>query len=134
MPRRFVLSILCVLALASVSASARQTSAPNLAGTWTGFLASDVNPSDRDSVLLTLKQAGAELTGSGGPNADQQWPIQKGKVSTTKEGTTATFLVVNDTLSIQFDLKLVEGRLKGTIKAQRNGQERTGTVDLERAK
>ena len=33
-----------------------------------------------DTALMFLKHKGTELTGTAGPNADQQWPILKGKV------------------------------------------------------
>ena len=132
MPRRSLLALF-VVTLAVFVAGAQQSTAPNLTGTWTGFLTNDADSSDRDAAVFVLKQAGAELTGSGGPNENQQWALQKGKVATSKEGTTATFVVATDDMTMEFDLKLVEGRLKGTVRAQRGEQKRSGTVDLERS-
>jgi len=136
MSRRYLLSILAVLVLVSSSGFAQQTAPPNLTGTWNGLLSGPESPGKGDPVVLILKQTGAELTGSGGPTPEQQLPMLKGgKVTTTKEGTSATFAVGNETVTLSFDLKLVEGRLKGTIKAGRSdGQQRTGTADFERAK
>jgi hypothetical protein len=134
MSRRPLAFMLWALVLATVAAPAFQTPAPNLTGTWTGFLVSSTDPSNRDAAQFALKQSGTELTGTGGPNDSQQWVIRKGVVTTTKDGTTVTFEVQNDTLLLQFDLKLVDGHLKGGVTAERDGEKRTGTIDLERGK
>lgn len=134
MSRRPFAFMLWALVLAAVAAPAFQTPAPNLTGTWTGFLVSSTDPSDRDAAQFALKQSGTDLTGTGGPNGSQQWVIRKGVVTTTKDGTTVTFEVQNDTILLQFDLKLVDGHLTGGVTAERDGEKRTGTIDLERAK
>ena len=135
MSRRYLLSMLAAVVLVSSSGFAQQNAPPDLTGTWNGILTSAEDPKG-DAAVLILKQTGAERTGSGGPTLDRQLPMLKGgKVTTTKEVTSATFAVGNETVTLSFDLKLVEGRLKGTIKAGRSdGQQRTGTADFERAK
>lgn len=135
MLRRQFASILGTLVLATSAAGALQTPAPDLTGTWTGFLTDAADPSSRDAVHMMFKQTGTELTGTAGPSADRQWAIQKGKVATTKDGTSVTFAVQSDdNLTLQFDMKLDAGRLKGTVNAQKGDEKRSGTVDLERAK
>jgi hypothetical protein len=122
------------MVLLPVAAGARQTAKPtNLTGSWTGFLVNAADPNDKDEALLTLKQTGAELSGTGGPTADRQFPL-KGKVTTTKAGTTAAFVVDTGTMTLQFDLKLVEGKLTGALKMARDGQERNGTAEFQRSK
>jgi hypothetical protein len=134
MTRCRVAILLLVLAFATAGARAGQTpAAPNLSGTWIGAISS-ADEGDRDEAYFVLKQTGVELTGTGGPNENQQWAISKGKVATTKEGTTAVFVVETDNMAMQFDLKLVDGRLKGSVSAKRDTAQRTGTVDLARAK
>jgi hypothetical protein len=133
--RRYLLSILAAAVLVSSSGFAQQPAPPDLTGTWNGFLAESAGATAGDPATLILKQTGTELTGTGGPRPDRQWPIQKGgKVTTTKEGVSATFTVANDTLTLIFDLKLVEGRLKGTLKGESNGEQRSGIAQFERAK
>ena len=135
MSRRYLLSILAAVVLVSSAGFARQTAPPDLTGTWNGVLTSAEDPKG-DAAVLILKQTGTELTGSAGPSPERQLPMLKGgKVTTTKEGTSATFAVGNETVTLHFDLKLVEGHLKGALKAERgDGQQRTGTADFERAK
>jgi hypothetical protein len=101
----------------------------DLTGTWTGPFIMTLDGQQRDdSALVILKQKWTELTGSAGPNADQQWPILKGKV----EGTSVEFDVQADEPLIHFSLKLVEGHLKGEAKGEHDGRKLTATVDLQR--
>ena len=134
--RTRLLSALAVVLVAAAVTSAAQAPAPTLSGTWTGgFVIKGENGPDHESMHMVAKQNGTEFTGTAGPNADRQWPIQKGKVATTKEGTTVAFDVTSDDgLSIHFDLKLVDGHLKGTAKAEPHGQKMTAEADLERQK
>jgi hypothetical protein len=85
--------------------------------------------------VLILKQTGTELSGSGGPNLQRQLPMLKGaKVATTKDATTATFTIADETLSLAFDLKMVDGKLKGSVKGTKGDETRTGVAEFERAK
>jgi hypothetical protein len=83
---------------------------------------------------MVAKQTGADFTGTAGPSAERQWQIVKGKVATTKEGTTVTFDVASDGPVIHFELKLVEGRLKGGAKAEQDGRKLNAEIDLGREK
>ena len=75
------------------------------------------------------------ITGTAGPNVDQRFPIAKGKIATTKDGTVLTFeLTSPGGMLMQFDMKLADGHLKGSAKAEMNGQKRTAAVDFTRAK
>ncbi len=81
-------------------------------------------------AFMDLKQKGAELTGTAGPNPNQQWAIQKGKI----EGNKITFEVQSDEPLIKFELTLVDGHLKGEAKAEHEGKSMKAVVDLQRQK
>ena len=132
--RTRILSAVVVLMAASAIAYAAQTAAPNLTGTWTGgFVIQGENPED-EKIHMVTKHTGADFTGTAGPNPDLQWAIAKGKVATTKDGTTVTFEVTSNGRVIQFDLKLVDGHLKGSAKAEQDGRKMNAAVDVQRAK
>ena len=140
MPAR-LLSALAVVLVAAAVTSAAQTPAPDLTGAWKGsFVTVGESGPEEDLMYMKAKQTGTEITGTAGPSPDQQWPIQKGKVATTKEGTTVTFDVLqvehppSDGPVIHFELKLVDGHLKGTAKAEYEGRKMNSTVDIQREK
>jgi hypothetical protein len=113
--------------------SAFQAKPVDLTGVWTGTL----NRSDggSSSAHLDLKQKDADLTGSAGPDADRQAPLARAKVSTVDGVTGATFDVTQPNGAVmKFDLKLVEGRLKGKVTMERDGETREGTIDVGRDK
>ena len=122
--------------LAASSVVALQTRAPDLTGTWTGTFTSTTSTGapDEDPAHMMLKQNGTELTGTAGPRPDRQMPLVNGKVATLKGVTTATFEIAEGDAPIRFELKLVDGRLKGTAVADVKGQARKATVDVGRQK
>jgi hypothetical protein len=78
---RVLSCILLLLALAMTAAAADVT------GKWSGTLAmigADGKPEAPNSAYMIVKQSGATLTGSGGPDESEQWPIQNGKVAGNK--------------------------------------------------
>lgn len=115
--------------------------AEDVSGIWSGTFITTVDggaPHD-DLAYLVLKQAGADLTGTAGPNADQQMPIAKGKVETVKvdgkDTTKAAFdITTGDGMMAHFDLSLVDGRLKGKATAERDGHTMSATIDVARVK
>lgn len=135
MTRRAVL-LACVLLLSPVLPLAAQSQAPapakaaDLTGNWYGTFIISVNGEqvDEDEAYMTLTQKGAELTGTAGPNENQQWPLQNGKV----DGAKVTFDVMADGPTLKFVLTLVDGRLKGDASASMDGQSMTAKVDIGR--
>jgi hypothetical protein len=110
-------------------------SATDVTGNWNGTLKPDDASKSEETGLLILKQDGAVVTGTAGPNVDQRLPISKGKIATTKDGTVLTFeLTSPGGMLMQFEMKLADGHLKGTAKAEMDGQKRSATVDFTRAK
>ena len=131
---RKILVLPAVLLFAASTLSAFQAKPADLTGTWTGSLVPETgNPS---TAHFALKQKGAELSGTAGPDAERQVDIAKGKVSTVKNVTSVNFEATQPNgILLTFDLKLVEGRLKGSVHMVRpDGEKRDATVDVGRAK
>jgi hypothetical protein len=122
-------TVIRVIGLTLMLATALFAAADNVTGKWTGSFAITLDGETRDEkAYLDLKQNGAELTGTGGPSADEQWPIQNGKV----EGDKLTFEVQSGGPLIKFNLTLAEGHLKGEAKAEHEGRSMKAAVDLQR--
>ena len=113
--------------------SAFQAKPADLTGVWTGTL---TRTEGSGSAHLDLKQKGTEVTGTAGPNADSQTAIAHGKVATVKGVTSVTFDATQQSGAVmKFDLKLVEGRLKGDVTLERDGEVRgRATLDVGREK
>ena len=108
----------------------------NVTGRWIGRLTPQTNGESKrtENPLVILKQEGDVVTGTVGPEETQRLEIAKGKLTTTKDGTTLTFELTRGTMFMQFNLKYVDGKFKGEAKAERDGQKMLATFDLERAK
>jgi hypothetical protein len=119
-----------------MSAMAFAQAPKSVAGSWDGTLSfiKDGQVMDTDPVHLILKQDGVTVTGSGGPNAERQFPISKVKYASAKDVTTLAFEVDATTVVIAFDLKLTDGMLKGTATGDRRGEKQTATVELKLVK
>lgn len=129
--RMFGLSVAILIAASTLSAF--QAKPVDLTGVWTGsFTPTD---GEQGTAHLDLKQKGEALTGTAGPRPEQQAPIANGKVATEKGVTSVTFdLTQPSGLVMKFDLKVVDGRLKGKITGDDNGQKREAALDVGRAK
>ena len=126
-----VLSVALLLAVAALSAF--QDKPVDLTGAWSGTLTA--TGEQADTAYFNLTQKGAELTGTAGPSAERQVPISNGKVATVKGVTTATFGSSQPNgLVMTFDLKLVDGRLKGTVVGAKDGEKRQAAIDVGRVK
>jgi hypothetical protein len=131
--KTLVLSV-AVLVAATPALFAAQAKPVDLTGVWTGTL----SPSGGNvsGAYLDLKQKGTELTGTAGPGAEKQTAIANGKVSTVKGVTSVTFNATQSSGAVMtFDLKVVEGRLKGNVTLEANGEKRgEATLDVGRKK
>ena len=110
-----------------------QEKAPDLSGTWTGKFSVVSQGEKEEGAYVILKQTGTDLSGSVGPSAERQQAINKGAVVTSKDGTAVTFDTGRPGHVISFELKLVDGKLKGTAKDEFYPDNKI-TVDLQRAK
>jgi len=114
--------VLLFVTLVSLAAAADVSG--NWSGTWTP------ENGNAGSAYLVLKQSGATLTGSAGPDAQTQWPIANGKVA----GDTVT-LQVTDTQNIVYKCTLsVNGnKMIGSVEVSANGQTQKAKIELSRA-
>jgi len=103
--------------------------AADVSGKWSGTFTPDGG--EPQPATMILKQSGSTLTGSGGPDESQQWPIEKGKV----EGNRVTGSVKSpDGAVYTIDVTLEGDHLKGSISADMGGQTMKGKMDVTRAK
>ncbi len=120
------------IALASLLFFAFTLSGADLTGIWTGtFTIQGQNGEEKaSSAHLNLKQSGADLTGTAGPNETEQWEISKGKV----EADRITFEVQqpNEGARLRFDLRLVNDRIQGDVTAEKEGDNRKAKLDVSR--
>jgi hypothetical protein len=103
--------------------------AGDLTGKWSGSFKAD--GADHDvPQLFVLKQDGNKLTGSGGPNQSEQYPIEKGKV----EGDRVRFEITTGEWKFTYDLKATDARMAGDLELKSINDRRTAKVSLSQAK
>ncbi len=119
----------CLLLLSALVLSAADV---NVTGKWTGTfdMTRPGGESRSSAALLVLKQTGTEITGTLGPNDDDQKTIQKGKI----EGGKIALEVTDGDRTIQFRLVVDGDRMTGDAKATRDGETQTAKLDVTRAK
>ena len=130
---RHVPALVAAILLGMSPVLALQEKTPDLSGTWTGKFSVAGQDEKVESAYVILKQTGTELSGSVGPSAERQQAINKGAVVINKDGTAVTFDTGRPGHVIAFELKLADGRLKGTAKDEFYPDNKI-TVDLQRAK
>lgn len=117
-------ALFLILALALTAAAADVT------GKWSGSFVSDGG--DSGSAYLILTQSGSALTGSGGPDANEQWPGLKGEVSGNK--VTLEVKSVSDGTVYKCTLVLDGDHLKGDVVfTPAGGQPGKAKLDLTRS-
>ncbi len=124
---------LAILALTIPAHAQTARQAADLTGKWTGKMTRTA-PDGRSQAIdwmFDLTQKGKVLTGTTGPNAERQWPIEKGGAVDAGK---VTFKVQQpDGPMRTFTLTLVKDRLQGEMLAELNGQSFTTKVDAGRA-
>ena len=118
-------------ALALVLALTLSGSAADVTGTWSGSLkvtGPDGQAHD-DTIHMVLKQDGTKLTGTAGPSADQQMPIDKGAV----DGSKITMEVAAGPAVFKFELALDADHIKGDVTLTGGPETMKGKVDATRA-
>ena len=104
--------------------------AGDLTGKWSGVFKVDGGDHNVPQLFL-LKQQGKTLSGSGGPNAGEQYPIENGRI----DGNEIRFELTTGEWKFAYDLKQTgPGELKGDLKLESVGDSRTAKVSLARAK
>jgi hypothetical protein len=79
---------------------------------------------------LVLKQEGTKLTGTGGPRAGEQHPIQNGVVA---DGN-VTFEMSSEGGLMKFSLRLDGDDLAGTVTREREGRTESARLAVKRQK
>jgi len=120
-------AFLCLLLAAALAAAG----AADVNGKWSGGFSTESGGAG--TAYAVLKASGTTLSGTAGPNEQDQWPIQNGKVAGSKVS-----LVVkspNDGVSYSCDLVLDADHLKGDMTVTRpDGQTQKAKMDLTRVK
>jgi hypothetical protein len=121
---------LCFLVLAALAGVAMAD--VDVTGKWSGsFNATNPSGETKESTaVLVLKQSGSEITGTVGPNEDEQFAIQKGKI----DGDKITLEVDHEGNTLAFNLVLTAGRITGEAQMSREGQTMKAKIDVSRAK
>ena len=115
----FLLSAMMALTAAAV----------DVTGKWTGNIAIENN--DPEPAMLILKQDGAAITGSAGPNEGEQWPIKIGKI----EGNKITLEIPRNNEGVYKLELVVDGdKITGDVTATRGDQSMTAKLTAARAK
>ncbi|HXM42948.1 MAG TPA: hypothetical protein VN924_16970 [Bryobacteraceae bacterium] len=123
-------TLICLLLLTGLTLSAGE-----LTGKWSGKFDittpdGDVKP---DSAVMHLTANGAEVTGTAGPNEDQQWTMRNGKLEAGK----LTFEVLpegdEDKGLLVFDLVFDGDTIRGTATGHDGDDKLSAKVDLKRA-
>jgi hypothetical protein len=100
--------------------------ASDVSGKWTGTF-SVAGSDHKEPQLFTLKQDGRKLTGSGGPDAAEQYPIANGRV----DDDVVRFDLSTDNWTFNYDLKRVGQELNGDLLLKsKEGDTRTARVTL----
>src|SRR5215469_277992 len=124
---RILLCFLVLVALAGIAVAD-----VNVTGKWSGSF-NVVGPDGQTkdaTALLVLKQTGTEITGSVGPNEEEQHTITKGKI----EGDKISLESVDGEISIKFELTLSGDRITGDVNAAGEGRTMKAKLDVARAK
>ncbi|MGJ5818645.1 hypothetical protein [Paludibaculum fermentans] len=104
--------------------------AADATGTWTGTFTVNGDSPEPRPALLVLKQDGDKLTGTAGPNADEQHPIEKGTIADGK----ITFEVAAGESIMKFALVLNGDEITGDIQRDREGEHQTAKLAVKRQK
>jgi hypothetical protein len=118
--------IFLLLALVMTAAAA------DITGKWSGTFAAigaDGKAEAPSSAYMIVKQSGTTLTGSGGPDENEQWPIQNGKIDgnkitaqvTSPDGATYALTMTVDGDRISGDVIVTGGdqNIKGKVEFKR---------------
>jgi hypothetical protein len=114
--------LLIALATASLAAA-------DATGKWTGNLVIADGDGQPRPAYLVLKQEGNTLTGTAGPDAGEQHPIQNGKA----DNGTLTFELATGEAIMRFALKQDGDVISGDITRERGGETQKARLSVKRA-
>src|ERR1017187_8503491 len=101
-------------------------SAADVAGVWNG--AFRVHDGEHDvPQLFTLKQAGSRISGTGGPDSSEQYPVLHGQLANSH----LKFEIKSTLRDFVYDLKETNNELRGTVVITGGDAPVTGEVWLK---
>jgi hypothetical protein len=103
--------------------------AQELSGKWMGNFKAEGGDHGIPQ-LIVLKQSGSKLTGSGGPDDSEQYPIANGTVN----GDKVHFELTTARSKFFYDLTKKGGNLNGELEIRSVNRVARATVDLKKAK
>lgn len=103
--------------------------ATDATGNWTGSLTL-ANDNEPRPAYLVLKQDGDKLTGTAGPTATEQHPIENGRAANGN----LTFELATEDSVMRFAVKQDGDVTKGDVTRERDGEKQTAKLAVERAK
>jgi hypothetical protein len=119
--------VLCFLVAAALAAAA----GVDASGKWNGGFSNESGGTG--TAYAVIKLSGTSLSGTAGPNADEQWPIENGKIAGNK--ISLTVKSPSDGAAYKCDLVLDADHLKGDMTVTRpDGQTQKAKMDLTRVK
>ncbi len=100
-------------------------------GKWSGSfnITGPDGATKEDTAYFVFEQKGSEITGTVGPNEDQQIPVT-GKI----EGDKITIVADREGQTIKLDLVLAEDRITGEASMSHDGESAKAKVDVKRVK
>jgi opacity protein-like surface antigen len=116
----------CALLLAVFAVAAQ---AADVSGKWKGTFSPEGDAPS--GTFAILKQAGTSITGSAGPDEQQQWPLTNGKLVGNKLTGDVTS---PDGMVFKLDLTLDGDNLKGAVSMTHEGETMKATLDVTRVK
>ncbi|MBX5496563.1 MAG: hypothetical protein IRZ15_14615 [Bryobacteraceae bacterium] len=103
--------------------------AADVTGKWSGTLTVSTPDGEKPGpAYLVLKQEGAAVTGTAGPNEEEQYAIQNGKAEDGK----LTFEVGRDDRVMKFVLRYESDEIKGDVSREHEGKLQTGKLAVRR--
>ena len=123
--------LLCLFVLAAIALAIPADT--DVSGKWTGTMTRTGPDAGGESspATLILKQTGGEITGTGGPNEGEQFPLKKGTITGDK---VTLEIEPRENQSIKLELVLAGEKMTGEITMSRDGQSRTGKLEVARTK
>jgi hypothetical protein len=128
----FLAAALCTVGLAQSAPPATNPTPQNITGKWSGSLEihKPDGEVDQTTALLILNQSGDTVTGTLGPNDEDQMAIKQGKVVGSEIQLNAE---MNNGTPISLHLHLEGDHLKGDLTSDSPDGKITGKLDLSRA-
>ena len=114
---------------ATIVLLAATAAAGDISGKWSGSFKVDGGDHNVPQLFI-LKQQGKSLTGSGGPNASEQYPIENGRVDYSK----VQFELTTGEWKFEYNLTQSSDQLQGSLKLKSTDETRNATVTLSKLK